>query len=60
MFVYIKVFFIFIRHRINPFMSIGKNKDKIRARLTNQEKEYLIENTKDDYIKNWHRKLMYK
>ena len=55
---YIVVFFIFIRHRINPFTPLGKNGGKIKNRLTSKEKEYVIASHKDDYTKNWLRKLI--
>lgn len=55
---YIVVFFIFIRHGINPFTPLGKNGSKIKNRLTSKEKEYVIASHKDDYTKNWLRKLI--
>lgn len=58
MFVNIRVFFIFISHGINPFAPLKKTKDAIKTRLTASEKDYVIANTKDNYIKGWLRKMI--
>lgn len=37
-----KLCFICIRHGINPFSKIGPNQEKLKERLTDSEKEWLI------------------
>lgn len=42
----IKIAFIFIRHGINPFIPVGKIMGKIKDRLTDKEKKWIIDNAK--------------
>lgn len=54
----IKVTFIFIRHGINPFASIKRNKEKMRERFSESEKKWIIDRTSGDYAKEYIEKLL--
>lgn len=45
------IFFIFIRHGINPFKPIEKIADKMTARLSGKEKDYIIKSAKDNTVR---------
>ena len=47
----IVVFCIFIRHGINPFKPIEKIADKMTARLSGREKDYIIKSAKDNVVR---------
>lgn len=42
----IKLFFMFVRHGINPFLPVNTNKEKMVDRLSQKEKQWLADNAK--------------
>lgn len=40
----IKIAFIFIKHGINPFIPVGKIMGKMKERLSEKEKKWIIDN----------------
>ncbi len=52
----IKILFIFIRHGINPFLSVEKNKEKMKRRFSEKEKQWIIDIAKG-YAKEYLEKM---
>lgn len=49
----IKAVFIAVRHGINPFIKIDKIQNKLRNRLTDEEKEWIINNCTSNYARKF-------
>lgn len=56
LFYFQKTMFISLRHGINPFLKLSKNKRKIVERFTEKEKNWLI-NAADGYAKEFLQKM---
>lgn len=43
---FFKILFMFVKHGINPFLSVKKNKDKMIEKFSENDKKWLIDNAK--------------
>lgn len=58
-FKYLKIFFICVKHGINPFSTVGKSIGKAAERFSDNEKEFYINACKNEYSKEYMRKRLY-
>lgn len=55
----LKILFICLRHGINPFGVMDKNKVRMKERFTENEKKWIINNSENKVIGKYYEELFY-